>query len=48
MNEGNGNNEEGRKNHRRLRNELKTATYLAKEYLDSMCYEMMEFMIYCT
>jgi hypothetical protein len=38
------NNEEGRKNYRRLRNELKRATDKAqKEYLESMCDDIMEF-----
>jgi hypothetical protein len=48
MNEGmkwkNVNTEEGRKNCRRLRNELKRATYNAKkEYLENICKEIMEF-----
>jgi hypothetical protein len=38
------NNEEGRKNYRRLRNELKRATDNAKkEYLESICDEIIEF-----
>jgi type I site-specific restriction endonuclease len=38
------NNEEGRKNYRRLRNELKRATDKAKkEYIESMCDEIIEF-----
>jgi hypothetical protein len=38
------NNEERRKNYRRLRNELKTATDNAqKEYLESLCDGIMEF-----
>ena len=38
------NTEEGRKNYRRLRNELKRATNKAKkEYLDNMCNEIREF-----
>jgi hypothetical protein len=38
------NNEEGRKNYRRLRNELKRATDKAKkEYLESMCDKIMKF-----
>jgi hypothetical protein len=38
------NNEEGRKNYRRLRNELKRATDNAKnEYLKNICNEIMEF-----
>jgi hypothetical protein len=38
------NNEEGRKNYRRLRNKLKRATDNAKkEYLESICDEIMEF-----
>jgi hypothetical protein len=38
------NNEEGRKNYRRLRNELKSATDNAKkENLDSICDEIIEF-----
>jgi ribosomal protein L23 len=40
----NANNEEGRKNYRRLRNEMKTATDKAKnEYLDSIQDKIMEF-----
>jgi len=36
--------EEGRKNYGRLRNELKTVTdYSKKEYLESICNEIMEF-----
>jgi hypothetical protein len=38
------NNEEGRKNYRRLRNELKRATDNdKKEYLESICDEIIEF-----
>ena len=38
------NNEEGRRNYRRLRNELKRATEKAKkEYLEKACTEIMEF-----
>jgi len=38
------NTEEGRRNYRRLRNELKTATEKAKkEYLENACTEIMEF-----
>ena len=38
------NTEEGRKNYRRLRNELKRATDNAKkEYLEKICNEIMEF-----
>jgi uncharacterized membrane-anchored protein len=38
------NNEEGRKNYRRLRNELKRATDNAKkEHLESICDEIIEF-----
>jgi hypothetical protein len=38
------NNEEGRKNYRRLRNELKRATDNAKkDYLENICNEIMEF-----
>ena len=38
------NTEEGRKNYRRLRNELKRATDNAKkEYLKNICNEIMEF-----
>jgi hypothetical protein len=38
------NTEEGRKNYRRLRNKLKSATDNAKkEYLENICKEMMEF-----
>jgi hypothetical protein len=38
------NNEEGRRNYRRLRNELKRATETArKEYLENICNEIMEF-----
>jgi hypothetical protein len=38
------NNEEGRKNYRRLKNELKRATDNAKkEYLESICDEIIEF-----
>jgi len=38
------NNEEGRRNYRRLRNELKRATETAKkEYLENTCNEIMEF-----
>jgi hypothetical protein len=38
------NNEEGRKNYRRLRNKLKRAMDNAKkEYLDSICDEIIEF-----
>jgi len=38
------NTEEGRKNYRRLRNELKRATDNAKkEYLENICNEIMEF-----
>ena len=38
------NNEEGRKNYRRLRSELKIATDKAKkEYLENICNEIMEF-----
>jgi hypothetical protein len=38
------NTEEGRKNYRRLRNELKRATDNAKkEYLKNICEEIMEF-----
>jgi hypothetical protein len=48
MNEGNGKmstmKEEGRKNYRRLRNELKRAMDNAKkEYLESICGEIIEF-----
>jgi len=40
----NSNNEEGRRNCRRLRNELKKATEKAKrEYLENACTEIMEF-----
>ena len=40
----NGNTEEGRKNYRRLRNELKRATdNTKKEYLENICNEIMEF-----
>jgi hypothetical protein len=36
--------EEGRKNYRRLRNELKRATdNVKKEYLENICNEIMEF-----
>jgi hypothetical protein len=39
----NANNEEGRKNYRRLRNELKRATDNAKkEYLESICNKMQQ------
>jgi hypothetical protein len=39
------NNEEGRKNYRRMRNEFKRATNNAKkEYLDSICDEIIEFL----
>ena len=38
------NTEEGRKNYRRLRNELKSATDNAKkEYLENICQEIVEF-----
>jgi len=38
------NTEEGRKNHRRLRNEMKRATDNArKEYLKNICNEIMKF-----
>jgi len=38
------NTEEGRKNYRRLRNELKTATdNTKKEYLENICNKIMEF-----
>jgi hypothetical protein len=38
------NTEEGRKNYRRLRNELKRATDNAKKkYLENICNEIMEF-----
>jgi hypothetical protein len=38
------NNEEGRRNYRRLRNELKRATDKAKkEYLENICNEITEF-----
>jgi hypothetical protein len=38
------NNEEGRKNYRRLRKKFKRAMYNAKkEYLESICYEIIEF-----
>ena len=38
------NTEEGRKNYRRLRNELKRATdNVKKEYLENICNEIMEF-----
>ena len=38
------NNEDGRRNDRRLRNELKRATETAKkEYLENICNEIMEF-----
>jgi hypothetical protein len=38
------NNEEGRKNYRRLRNELKRATDNSKkEYLESICDKIIEF-----
>jgi hypothetical protein len=38
------NNEEGRKNYRRLRNELKRATDNAKkEYLESICDEIIQY-----
>jgi len=38
------NNEEGRRNYRRLRNELKRSTEMAKkEYLENICNEIMEF-----
>ena len=38
------NTEEGRRNYRRLRNELKRATEKAKtEYLENACTEIMEF-----
>ena len=38
------NNGDGRKNYRRLRNELKRATDNAKkEYLENICNEIMEF-----
>ena len=38
------NNEEGRRNYRRLRNELKRATETAKkEYLGNICNELIEF-----
>jgi len=38
------NNEEGRRNYRRLRNELKTATETAKKkYLGNICNEIIEF-----
>ena len=38
------NNEEGRRNYRRLRNELKRATETAKkEYLENICNEIIEF-----
>jgi hypothetical protein len=38
------NNDEGRKNYRRLRNELKRATDKArKEYLKSICDEIIEY-----
>ena len=38
------NNEEGRRNHRRLRNELKRATEAAKkEYLENICNDIIEF-----
>jgi hypothetical protein len=38
------NNKEGRKNYRRLRNELKRATdNTKKEYLESICDEIIEF-----
>ena len=48
------NNEEGRKNYRRVRNEFKRDTEKAKkEYLERICDEIIEFqkqdvMIYCT
>jgi hypothetical protein len=39
------NNEEGRRNYRRLRNELKRATGNArKEYVESICEEIIEFL----
>ena len=38
------NNEEGRRNYRRLRNELKRAAETAKkEYVENICNEIMEF-----
>ena len=38
------NNEEGRRNYRRLKNELKRATETAKkEYLENICNEIIEF-----
>jgi hypothetical protein len=38
------NNEEGRKNYKRLRNEVKRATdKCKKEYLDKICDKIMEF-----
>jgi type I site-specific restriction endonuclease len=38
------NNEEGRRNYRRLRNELKKATEKAKkEYLENICNDIIEF-----
>ena len=38
------NNEEGRRNYRRLKNELKRATETAKkEYLENKCNEIIEF-----
>ena len=38
------NNKEGRRNYRRLRNELKRATEMAKkEYLENICNEIIEF-----
>ena len=38
------NNEEGRRDYRRLRNELKRATETAKnEYLENICNEIIEF-----
>ena len=37
------NTEEGRKNNRRLRNELKRTTDVKKEYLENICNEIMEF-----
>jgi hypothetical protein len=39
----NANTEEGRKNYRRLRNELKSATEKArKEYIENICTDIME------
>ena len=41
---GNVNNDQGKKNYRSVKNDLKTAIFVAKKkYLESVCEEIMEF-----